>query len=66
MNISEMFLRHLLSSCNHCEKLGSLKKITEKMAGGARKAPEGTWTPGGGIEIPFIYNVGGSKHCKLK
>ena len=33
-------------------KDGSISEITGKITNRARSAPEGTWTQGGGIEIP--------------
>ena len=47
-------------------KDGSISEITGKITGEARSAPEGTWTQGGGIEIPCIYNIMGDKQHKVK
>ena len=41
----------------------SISEITGKITG---SAPEGTWTQGGGIEIPSIYNIVGDKQHKVK
>ena len=35
--------------------------ITTKITGKHRRAPEGTWVPGGGIEIPCTYFLYGAK-----
>ena len=42
-------------------KRWELYRVTAKVIGGKRKAPEGTWVLGGGIELPCVYLLNGPK-----
>ena len=45
-------------------KDGIVRKITAKITGDARTAPEGTWIQGGGIELPCKYKLYGDRKYK--
>lgn len=36
---------------------GEITKMSGVVTGGSRPAPEGTWRPGGGVEIPCKYHI---------
>ena len=47
-------------------KAWKVYEIQAKITGKSRRAPEGTWVLGGGIEIPCQYNIIGPKiHKKM-
>ena len=43
---------------------GKINRIDGKITGEARSAPEGTWSQGGGIELPCNYKIYGNIDCK--
>ena len=43
---------------------GKIKRIDGKITGEARSAPEGTYSQGGGIELPCYYKIYGNNDCK--
>lgn len=45
-------------------KDGTLTSMTGEVTGEARRAPEGTWVLGGGIELPCVYYIHGKKKDK--
>ena len=45
-------------------KDGKIKQIYGVITGHARAAPEGTWTHGGGIELPCKYKIYGRENWK--
>ncbi len=45
-------------------KNGTVTSMTGEITGEARKAPEGTWVQGGGIELPCSYYLFGNKKHK--
>ena len=45
-------------------KDSKIKQIYGVTTGHARAAPEGTWTQGGGIELPCKYKIYRRENCK--
>ena len=45
-------------------KDGSIVQITSEIIGGPRSAADGTFVPGGGLEIPCIYHLFGPREKK--
>ena len=45
---------------------GILTSMTGEITGEGRKAPVGTWVIGGGIELPRVYYIYGSKKHKAQ
>ena len=47
-------------------KDGTVTSMTGEITAEARKAPEGTWVLGGGIELPCIYYLFGNRKHKTQ
>lgn len=45
-------------------KDGTIERMTGEITGEERKAPEGTWVLGGGIELPCSYFIYGNRKKK--
>ena len=43
---------------------GTIERMTGEITGEGRKAPEGTWVLGGGIELPCSYFIYGNRKKK--
>ena len=56
----------LAALLNPLWKNGLIKDVRATISGEGRRAPEGTWNQGGGIEVPCIYRIIGKKKNKLK
>ena len=46
-------------------KDGTITSMSGEVTDEARKAPEGTWVLGGGIELPCVYFIFGDKKHKV-